>query len=923
MKLPPRCPSVAVLALSLILGTPISLAIAQGVKNPGPPLIDEDQEQILSYWTALGGWHSELQLRNNLPTKDLEVMPVLRGPDGTETPLPAVTIKPQEVRSINLNIALNSFAPQLMGSYGSVALRYHSYASRALYAAIMVHDTGHPIAFHIDASAESSDYDGGSREGIWWLPNDTAKDILVLTNQGKFPLDLTVSVYDAVGKEVRKQIALGPRQSGLYSVRQIVESGHLTGNYGGIRVQAGEHGGSLDTLHAIYDEAAGFSALLKMFNRQLSAKIESRDFAHTGIWTQRAPMLALLNPDPALNFPAGTVLLPQIFVRNATGRKVAANLRFVWRNENSIGNAIGPKLTLNPFETRRIDVSALQSSGVLPTNAHWASVVLTSDGPPDELFAVTASYDSTLRYGAQTPFSDQLAPKWEGGQWEYDPTHDSIITAGNGGTKPTLAAFTIFYNQGKDTYDLEQTLQPDEQMWIDVGKLIREQIPDKNGKTLPPDLTSGSYRFLDRTSPGVGSLFEGKVIYDKTFGHVAYGCSACCGAKSVYLIYDPFYTLMGPGYTNGVDMNDSCGDTVNVSADFFNWSTANSGVATTTKQGTHTGVSIGSTTSNTSGEITEYGFKYCPQVPEGPNGQTNVASLSCTTAMTRGSSATCTVSGPSGTTVSDWIFTDASGNTVARSSNTGSLTWTGIIVTGGTVKVAAGKASLSASITVNNRSGFAFTAVSPAQSSGNSITCNDGTTTNLPSPPAANSAEGFSCANMAYGFNYATVNDGGPNNGYEYVTSASNSNGTNPTAFNYIVVSDLLSGTTFYNAQCGNFSSSNAAGFIAGSQLKQNVFDHEIGSVLSHWTEYVNSQNNSSNNIGTVLESTTAPPGSTGATFAQNAGNAALSRIAAAVANEPCSGSVAVDSSQSCAACGAINYSPYTACSGQPVPFCN
>jgi len=47
-------------------------------------------------------------------------------------------------------------------------------------------------------------------------------------------------------------------------------------------------------------------------------------------------------------------------------------------------------------------------------------------------------------------------------------------------------------HQGTQRYDLEQTLQPDEQMWIDVGKLIREHAPDKNGKTLPADLTSGS-----------------------------------------------------------------------------------------------------------------------------------------------------------------------------------------------------------------------------------------------------------------------------------------------------------------------------------------------------------------------------------------------------------------------------------------------
>jgi hypothetical protein len=474
---------------------------------------------------------------------------------------------------------------------------------------------GHPIAFHIDASTESSTFDGHTREGTWWLPDNTTKDILVLTNQGSNPLDLTLSIFDAKGKMVQQQIHLRPRETGLYSVRQIVSLGGLTGTYGGISVQAREHAGSLDTLHAIYDENAGFSALMKMFDRDPAAQIKSRDFAHTGVWTQRAPMLALTVPDPALKFPVGTELQPQLFIRNAANRSVTAHIRFIWRNAETSGKTVGPTLVLASNQTMRVDISALQSNGVLPLAAHWSSIILTSDGPPDELFAVSASYDSTLRYGAQTPFSDQLAPKWEGGQWQVNSMQDSIITAGNGGTRPTLAHFSLFYDKGRSKYELEQTLQPDDQMWIDVGQLIQDQIPDSNGKTLPTNLESGSYEILDETDPGVGSLYEGKVIYDKSFGHVAYGCSACCGAKSVYVEYNPFTTILGPGYSQGVEMNDSCGGTgIYVGQDFYNWGTANQGIATTTAEGLHTGVSVGGTTSNTNGEIDEYSFKTCPLV---------------------------------------------------------------------------------------------------------------------------------------------------------------------------------------------------------------------------------------------------------------------------------------------------------------------
>ena len=303
-----------------------------------------------------------------------------------------------------------------------------------------------------------------------------------------------------------------------------------------------------------------------MFYYDPSAKLAERDFAKTSVWTLRAPMLALSQPDPALAFPTGTTLRPQLFIRNTTPKRIDAALRFNWRMASTTGKALGPQLHLLPYETRLIDVAALQDGATLPKQANWTSVTLTTNALPDELMAVAASYDQTLQYGAQTPFSDQLTFQWEGGMWEFGPYQSSIITAGNGGTKPTQAAFTIFYNQGTQRYDLQQTLQPDEQMWIDVGKLIREHVPDKNGKTLPPDLTSGSYEIRDLTNTGVGTLFEGKVIYDKTYGHASYGCALCCG----YYLADVFYNPIGVPFqgtgADGVNGSASCGAAGSMSA---------------------------------------------------------------------------------------------------------------------------------------------------------------------------------------------------------------------------------------------------------------------------------------------------------------------------------------------------------------------
>ena len=144
-----------------------------------------------------------------------------------------------------------------------------------------------------------------------------------------------------------------------------------------------------------------------------------------------------------------------------------------------------------------------------------------------ELLAFAASYDQTGRYGTQTPFSDQLASDWEGGKWQVDGTHNSLVTIANGSDKIARAQLTILYNHGTGQYQLEQTLAPDEQMALDFDQLIHDRVPDKNGNTLPPGLTEGTYRLIDLNDNPLGSLYEGKEIVDKTYGHASYTCMIC------------------------------------------------------------------------------------------------------------------------------------------------------------------------------------------------------------------------------------------------------------------------------------------------------------------------------------------------------------------------------------------------------------
>ena len=144
MKLPPRCRFVVVLALSLITSAPSAFALGQSATPAtseeaskvskrhaeiaaARKIPSRDFEQIVPYWTTEGGWHTELQLRNNLTSDSLKVTPVLRSANGTDTPLNDVTVLPGEVKTIDLHRALmeiNSSLGSQADAFGSILLRY-------------------------------------------------------------------------------------------------------------------------------------------------------------------------------------------------------------------------------------------------------------------------------------------------------------------------------------------------------------------------------------------------------------------------------------------------------------------------------------------------------------------------------------------------------------------------------------------------------------------------------------------------------------------------------------------------------------------------------------------------------------------------------------------------------------------------------
>ena len=176
-----------------------------------------------------------------------------------------------------------------------------------------------------------------------------------------------------------------------------------------------------------------------------------------------------------------------------------------------------------------------------------------------------------------------------------------------GGTEPTAAEVTLFYNGGKDKYRVEKMLATGQQIWLNLGELIRNQVPDAEGRTIPPETTSGSYELRDLDHGLVGQLYEGKLVIDKTFGHAAYGCGSCCGYSQVQLTPSPFAGPPGIDNNDVIQATDPCnGQVVDVTYGGYSWQSSNTAVATLPTRTLHT-VAVGNATGSALIQLTSPG----------------------------------------------------------------------------------------------------------------------------------------------------------------------------------------------------------------------------------------------------------------------------------------------------------------------------
>jgi len=564
------------------------------------------REVNIPYWTLEPGWNTEVEIRNNLAERDLKVTPVLKLANGQEIPLNEVAVASEQVLSINLRSALAQVDPGVAsraGAFGSAVLRFNGLNAANLFAASLVQREGHPIEFHFDGFGSDPTSGSGGIEGIWWLPKETSTDYLVISNPSPNVVKGNLNLTSPSGPPRQIPLTIKPGQTTRVDVREALGASG-TGQMGGLTLSLPDKE-LLSSSEIVFDETTGLAAMMKLFFRDTDER--------TGSHVLRAPMMALTQPDPALAFPEETTLVPRIFLWNASLSRLPVSVNIDWRTDNASGRYTVPPVRLSSGQVRVLDLSTFQDSGSIPAAARWSTITLGYTGRTADLVAVALSYDKSSRYGLQTPFTEGTSRLFKGSMWHVDASHNTLITTGNGGSEPTAAEVTLFYNEGKSKYRIEKSLSPGQQLWLNLGELIRNQVPDSDGRTIPPDTMSGSYELRDIDHALAGLLYEGKLIIDKTYGHAAYGCGSCCGYYDIVLVPAPFSGPPDDYFDDVIDATEQCGGYIDdVTDGGYNWKSSNTAVATLTSATLHT-VAVGTATGSAQIQLQSIKMPACPQ----------------------------------------------------------------------------------------------------------------------------------------------------------------------------------------------------------------------------------------------------------------------------------------------------------------------
>lgn len=444
---------------------------------------------------------------NNRSSHDMEITPTFYATLGQAFAASPMMLKPAEVRYFAIADLLPSGLNR--NQVGGVSL---SYQGSMMEVAAQLTLLGKKQSGNADITLYGAmDYRSTTQEAVWWMPSKGTAT-MILGNSSNTPISASLKFANGETKEIK----LDPYATEVVTRRDAGRPREVAPD--SVRIEVAGPVGSL--------RAAGFVAAL---DGRILTNIRYYDPQNA-----RQPHLFATR----LNVKGN---LLHMVLKNTGAVAITARPRFLPVNGDSNAAVELPPIAINPHQAVEVNLKPLLSVASARDDLDVVSVQVTNDGANGSLIGALCGINLTKKNVYDTPLRDSGPLRNSTGSypWRLDNDYSTVISITNIGSEPAGFTATIKHESGK-YMPQARILAVGETATFDLNKIRDEQIPDKDGNTLPKTAKMGQVHWsVLRGGDTVRLIGRGEMTSASRQVSSSYSCPVCCPDSFAELVASP------------------------------------------------------------------------------------------------------------------------------------------------------------------------------------------------------------------------------------------------------------------------------------------------------------------------------------------------------------------------------------------------
>jgi hypothetical protein len=239
---------------------------------------------------------------------------------------------------------------------------------------------------------------------------------------------------------------------------------------------------------------------------------------------------------------------PTMVLKNTSATALIAAARFLPAGGDSAAAVELPGVALDAGAAVMLDLAPLvRMAAGRPDLARVSVVVESTSGPGSLIGGLSAIRQSGMV--SDIPLRDSGTIRQSTGTypWRLDEDYNTVVSITNVTGVPARFHVQVKFSDGEYTpRSLE--IAPHATAYFDLRHLRDNRVPDRKGRTLPPEVTSGQFHWSILSSGGQTKLNGRADISSVAAGRsTSYSCPDCCPDSFGWAFLDPWSTTVAGG----------------------------------------------------------------------------------------------------------------------------------------------------------------------------------------------------------------------------------------------------------------------------------------------------------------------------------------------------------------------------------------